>query len=77
MTFKQTVTFTIDEKEMADLIKIRDEIETFKDKYSDALDEAGLIDGEYVEVLDRLERAFEDVDEAIGSIRYFTLGLGI
>ena len=77
MRIEQTVTLIMEEGELTNLIKIRDEIETFKDKYSDALDEAGLIDGEYVEVLDRLERAFEDVDEAIGSIRYFTLGLGI
>ena len=77
MVFKKTVTLIMDEKELADLIKIRDEIEAFKDKYNDALDEAGFIDGEYVEVLDHLERACEDVDEAIGSMKYFTLGLGI
>lgn len=77
MRFKQTITFMMEEEELTNLIKIRDEIETFKDKYNDALDEAGLIDGEYAEVLDRLKRAFEDVDEAIGSMKYFTMGLGV
>lgn len=77
MRFKQTVTLIMEEGELTDLIKIRDEIETFKDKYNDALDEAGFIDGDYVEVLDYLEKAFENVDEAIGSIKYFTMGLKV
>lgn len=76
MEFHCSVSFTIDDTEMENLDKARDTIADFKDNYYDAMLEAGLDDGEYMEVYERLDRAWDDLCEAIGSISYFRKGLG-
>ena len=76
MEFHRSVSFTVSDTEMEDLEKARDVIADFKDDYYDAMLEAGLDDGEYMEVHERLDRAWDDPCEAIGSISYFRKGLG-
>ena len=76
MEFHHSVSFTVSDTEMENLEKARDVIADFKDDYYDAMLEAGLDDGEYMEVHERLDRAWDDLCEAIGSISYFRKGLG-
>ena len=78
MEFRRSVSFTINDAEMKNLEKARDTIADFKDSYYDAMLEANLDgDDECMEVYDRLDRAWDDLCEAIGSISYFRKGLGL
>jgi len=76
MEFHCSVSFTISDAEMENLEKARDTIADFKENYYDTMVEAGLDDSEYMEVYERLDRAWDDLCEAIGSISYFRKGLG-
>ena len=75
MEFHHSISFTINDAEMENLEKARDTIADFKDDYYDAMLEAGLDDGEYMEVYERLDKAWDDLCEAIDSISYFRKGL--
>ena len=76
MEFYRSVSFTVSDTEMENLDKARNIISDFKDDYYDAMLKADLDNnGECMEVYERLDRAWDDLCEAIGSISYFRKGL--